>query len=54
MSIDDLRVGIDKIDNEILGLLNQRMEFVKKIGELKVGSNAPIYRPERERAILER
>ncbi|WP_086303895.1 prephenate dehydratase [Campylobacter devanensis] len=54
MSIDELRVGIDKIDNEILGLLNQRMEFVKKIGELKVGSNAPIYRPERERAILER
>ena len=31
MSIDELRVGIDKIDNEILGLLNQRMEFVKKI-----------------------
>ncbi|WP_096027675.1 prephenate dehydratase [Campylobacter lanienae] len=54
MSIDDLRAGIDKVDNEILNLLNQRMEFVKKIGEIKLGSNAPIYRPEREKAILER
>lgn len=54
MSIDDLRVSIDKIDDEILSLLNQRMEFVKKIGELKINSNTPIYRPEREKAILTR
>ncbi|ANE35319.1 chorismate mutase / prephenate dehydratase [Campylobacter iguaniorum] len=53
-SIDELRVGIDKIDDQVLSLLNQRMEFVKKIGELKQSSGTAIYRPERERAILSR
>ena len=49
-----LRDEIDKIDNEILILLNKRMEIVKKVGELKNNTNAPIYRPEREREIIER
>jgi len=49
-----LRNEIDKIDNEILTLLNKRMEVVKKVGELKNNTNAPIYRPEREREIIER
>ena len=49
-----LRNEIDKIDNEILILLNKRMEVVKKVGELKNNTNAPIYRPEREREIIER
>ena len=49
-----LRKEIDSIDNEILRLLNKRMEIVKKVGELKNNTNAPIYRPEREREIIER
>ena len=49
-----LRNEIDKIDNEILSLLNKRMEIVKKVGELKNNTNAPIYRPEREKEIIER
>ncbi|MEO1928506.1 MAG: prephenate dehydratase [Nautiliaceae bacterium] len=49
-----LRKEIDNIDNEILRLLNKRMEIVKKVGELKNNTNAPIYRPEREREIIER
>ncbi|MGP1485173.1 MAG: prephenate dehydratase [Campylobacter sp.] len=54
LNIDDLRASIDKIDDEILKKLNDRMEFVKKIGELKQTSGNSIYRPERERAILNR
>ncbi len=54
MQLESLRGEIDKCDNEILNLLNKRMEIVKTIGELKKESKAPIYRPERERSILER
>lgn len=54
MSIDELRVNIDKIDDEILSLLNKRMKFVKNIGELKHTNNTPIYNPKREQDILKR
>ncbi|MDR1460356.1 MAG: prephenate dehydratase [Campylobacteraceae bacterium] len=52
--IGDLRREIDKIDDDILKLLNQRMEFVKNIGVLKHTSGSSIYRPEREKEILDR
>jgi len=52
--LKQLREEIDKIDNEILTLLNKRMKIVKKVGELKNTTNAPIYRPEREKEIIER
>ena len=52
--IDNIRKQIDRIDHQILNLLNERMELVKQIGNLKRTTNAAIYRPERERAILER
>jgi len=49
-----LREQLDKIDNEILKLLNERMQIVKKVGELKHKSGGAIYRPEREKAIIDR
>ncbi|MCD8213062.1 MAG: prephenate dehydratase [Campylobacter sp.] len=52
--INELRKCIDAIDDLILTKLNERMEFVKKIGKLKQTSGTPIYRPERERAIINR
>jgi len=54
MTLEELRVEIDKIDNTLLELYNKRMEFVHKVGELKNSTGAPIYRPEREQAILNR
>ncbi len=54
MSLEELRANIDKIDNEILKLLNQRMLHVKAVGAEKQSSGTAIYRPERERAILDR
>ncbi len=53
-NLDELRDRIDTIDDEILSLLNKRMEFVKSIGELKNKNKTPIYRPEREKAIISR
>ena len=52
--LNDLRKNIDKFDNEILTLLNKRMQIVKKVGEVKNSADAPIYRPEREKEIVER
>jgi chorismate mutase/prephenate dehydratase len=54
MTLEELRVEIDNIDNTPLELYNERMEFVHKVGELKNSTGAPIYRPEREQSILNR
>lgn len=53
-NLDELRIKIDAVDDKILTLLNERMTYVKSIGELKKNSGGTIYRPERERAILNR
>ena len=54
LSLDEVRVKIDAIDNEMLSLLNNRMELVREVGRIKHSKNESIYRPERERQILER
>jgi len=54
MTLDELRKEIDRIDDELLKLLNRRIEVVQKVGELKHRTGAAIYRPEREKAIIER
>ncbi len=54
MTLDELRVEIDRIDDTLLELYNKRMEYVHQVGELKNTTGAPIYRPERELSILNR
>jgi chorismate mutase/prephenate dehydratase len=54
MTLDALREKIDSIDDALLKLYNERMELVDQVGELKNTTGAPIYRPEREQAILNR
>lgn len=49
-----LRVEIDKIDEEILNLLNGRANIVMEIGEVKSTEGMEFYVPERERQILNR
>ena len=53
-TLDACREAIDAIDNEILELLNRRMNVVKKVGEIKHEINTAVYRPEREKSIIER
>ena len=53
-NLDIFRKEIDKIDNEILKLLNQRMKSVEAIGLAKQTTGSAIYRPEREKEILDR
>ena len=54
MNIEELRTKIDKIDANILDLLNDRMDFVHAIGLIKNESKESIYRPEREKEIIAR
>ena len=53
-TLEDCRDALDVIDNEVLKLLNQRMEVVQRVGEIKNSDGSAIYRPEREKAILDR
>jgi len=53
-TLEECRVAIDNIDNEILKLLNERMEVVHRVGEIKNKEGGAIYRPEREKAIIQR
>jgi chorismate mutase/prephenate dehydratase len=53
-TLEECRFAIDAIDNEILELLNKRMKIVQRVGEIKHESGGAIYRPEREKAIIQR
>lgn len=54
MDLLSLRNQIDAIDNQLLRLLNERMNVVKQVGELKKNEKTAIYRPEREKSIIDR
>lgn len=50
----DMRAEIDRIDAELLVLLNRRAEAALEIGRRKRAQGEAIHVPERERAVLER
>jgi len=54
VELKKLRDTLDSIDSKILKLLNKRMETVHQVGVVKSQSGGAIYRPEREKAIINR
>ena len=54
MTIEDWRTEIDNVDNELLRLLNQRVQLAAMIGRLKRAANLPLGDDDRERALLSR
>ena len=54
MDLSDLRKEIDRIDKEILDLLNRRAETALEIGKHKQKTNKSFFAPEREREVFER
>lgn len=52
--IDAARRHIDRLDDEILTLLNRRAAEVQRIGHAKRLLGEPIYQPDREEAIFDR
>ena len=54
MPIEELREKIDRIDERILGLLEERVDIVKKIGAVKRKKGLPIDDIDREREVVGR
>ncbi|MBN1676401.1 MAG: prephenate dehydratase [Kiritimatiellae bacterium] len=53
LSLNDLRARIDRIDAQLVRLLNRRMRAAIAVGKLKHQSGAEIYVPSREKAVLD-
>lgn len=51
-TLDDLRTQIDKFDNELLNILEERMKVAEKIGQYKKANNITILQPDRWQQIL--
>lgn len=54
MSLQEHRQAIDRLDAEIVRLLNERTRHVLEIGQIKIKAGDEIYAPHRERAVLQR
>lgn len=54
MSLSKHRQAIDKLDAQIVKLLNERTRHVLSIGEIKLAAGEEIYAPHRERTVFDR
>ncbi len=54
MTLDQLRRRIDRIDLQLLGLLNRRASAARQIGRVKRERGMPVYDGRREGRVLRR
>lgn len=54
MTIEEIRLKINELDEQLLQIFNQRASLALQIGVLKKEKNIPIYDPKREKLIFER
>ena len=52
-SLEDLRKDIDRVDEVLVRLLNERARCACEIGRIKKEQRVEIYQPEREKQVLE-
>jgi len=52
LELTRLREAIDRVDEVLVKLLNQRAKYAIEIGEIKGVLALPIYAPEREKQVL--
>jgi monofunctional chorismate mutase len=53
-SLPKLRKQIDRLDDQIVDLLNRRLYCAKKIGSIKAANGHKVYDRSREKEVLER
>jgi len=53
LELTRLREAIDRVDEVLVKLLNQRARYAVEIGEIKGVLSLPIYAPEREKQVLQ-
>jgi len=51
-TLDDLRDDIDRVDEVLVRLLNERARVACEIGRLKEDLGIEVYQPEREKQVL--
>jgi len=52
MTLDELRRDIDRVDEVLVRLLNERARCVCEIGRLKKTMGVEVYQPDREKDVL--
>jgi len=52
LDIDAIREEINRLDDELLKIFNQRAGLALQIGEIKKEKGLPVYDPEREKRIF--
>lgn len=53
-TLEELRQAIDRLDEQILPLLNQRAALAIEIGRIKKWDGTPLHVPSREREVIDR
>ena len=53
MDLQELRAKIDQIDDELIGLFEQRMDLSAEVARYKKQHNIPVHDPVREQEILD-
>ena len=51
-TLDDLRQDIDRVDEVIVRLLNERARVACEIGRIKKETGVEVYQPDREKQVL--
>jgi chorismate mutase-like protein len=51
-TLDELRDDIDRVDEVLVRLLNERARVACEIGQLKKALGVDVYQPEREKQVL--
>jgi len=54
LDIDEIRLKINQLDNELLRIFNERAALALEIGHVKKKLDLPIYDPKREKLIFDR
>jgi chorismate mutase/prephenate dehydratase len=54
MTLEDVRIEIDRVDQDLLRLLNERADLVHHVGEIKRKEGLEIYAPDREERLLKK
>ena len=52
MDINDWRIRIDELNDELIALLNKRASFAAEIGKIKKQKGLPVLDASREQAVL--
>ena len=52
ITLDDLRRNIDRVDEVLVRLLNERARCVCEVGRLKKELGVDVYQPDREKEVL--